>query len=221
MNPPNHHRHGRLSRLFRVAALVVTAAVLVAQSPGASPSGPGPATPEPPPSQLAVPTATLFPLPSVDPLDQRSGRGAPIEPPADIVGAWYSGTVSDIGYVDPNTGSYSQGGATGLAYTFNPDGSWESGFLMTSQLYNCAMRVHVYRAGNLVATDPATHIVDLDALVAQMHSEDSCVNENNYDRQLSPDDETLIWERTTDEYGDVLLLRGPDTQYTAFRPMSS
>ena len=181
----------------------------------------GPASPEPPPSQLPVPTGPLFPAPSVDPLDQPSGAGAEVAAPDGIVGAWYSGTVSDVGYVDPNLGSYSSGGSEGLMYAFAPDGSWESGWLLQSALYACQMRVMVYKTGVLSDSDPATGIIQLDTQGAQMHSEDTCSEASNYDKQLPPDDETLIWVRTSDEYGDVLMLRSPDTGYSVFRPMTT
>lgn len=214
-----------------VAALALGAALLLGQAPGiaatpaASPSspatrpaGPGPASPRPPSSPLPIPTGPLFPLPSTDPLDTPSGGGTGVEPPAEIVGSWYTGDVSDIGYVDPNTGSYSVGGSEGVGYAFAPDGTWQYGFLITSSLYGCTMRVMVFRTGVVAAVDAPTHLVSPDTQVSQMHSEDDCVESNNYDRELEPDDETIIWERTTDEYGEVLLLRGPTTDYSVFRP---
>lgn len=38
-------------------------------------------------------------------------------------------------------------------------------------------------------------------------------------RSLRPEDESLDWSRGSDEYGEVLLLRGPDTSWRLFRPM--
>jgi hypothetical protein len=168
-----------------------------------------------------VPTGPLFPEPSVDPLDQPSGAGAGVAAPDGIVGAWYSGTDSDVGYVDPNLGSYSSGGSEGLMYAFAPDGSWEYGWLLQSALYACEMRVMVYRTGVLSDSDPSTGMIQLDTQTAQMHSEDTCSESGNYDRQLPADDETLIWVRTSDEYGDELMLRAPDTDYSIFRPMAT
>ncbi len=168
-----------------------------------------------------MPTGPLFPEPSVDPLDQPSGAGAGVAAPDGIVGAWYSGTVSDVGYVDPNLGSYSSGGSEGLMYAFAPDGSWEYGWLLQSALYTCQMRVMVYRTGVLSDSDPSTGMIQLDTQTAQMHSEDTCSESDNYDKQLPADDETLIWVRTSDEYGDVLMLRAPDTDYSIFRPMAT
>jgi hypothetical protein len=219
MSAPSRHQH-RSWRGNTLALLALAAGtILMAQAPSAAPDGPGPASPRPPASPMAVPTDPLFAPPSIDPLDQPSGRGPGVEAPAEIIGSWYTGTVSDIGYVDPNSGSYSSGGGEGLFYAFAPDGAWEFGYLLSSQLYGCAMRVLVYRSGSLAAADPTTHILELDTHLAQIHSEDTCAADNNYERALPPDDETLIWERTSDEYGELLLLRGPATGYSAFRPM--
>jgi hypothetical protein len=201
-----------LALVASFALLAVSASATLAQAP---------ASPAPPPSQLPVPTGPLFPEPSVDPLDQPSGAGAGVAAPDGIVGAWYSGTVSDVGYVDPNLGSYSSGGSEGLMYAFAPDGSWEYGWLLQSALYACEMRVMVYRTGVLSDSDPSTGMIQLDTQTAQMHSEDTCSESGNYDKQLPADDETLIWVRTSDEYGDELMLRAPDTDYSIFRPMAT
>lgn len=61
-------------------------------------------------------------------------------------------------------------------------------------------------------------MVALGATLAQMHSQDACVEARNCERDLPPDDETLIWRQTADECGDALLLRGPHTDYTLLRP---
>jgi hypothetical protein len=201
-----------------VAALTIAGGLFVAASPGASPSGPGPAEPEPPASPLPVPTGPIWPLPTTDPLDMPSGTGAGTTLPEDIIGSWYAGNVSSIGYVDPNTGSYSEGGSEGLRYVFSEDGTWSFGYLITSQLYACLMRVMVYREGIVDYSDPVAHLLHLDARTAQIHSEDSCAADGDDDRDLPPDDEVLLWHRTADEYGDVLFLRSPTSGYSAFRP---
>jgi hypothetical protein len=207
-----------LRRASLLLATMVAGGLLMAATPPAS-GGPGPASPEPPGEHLPVPTGPLFPVPSTDPLDRPSGSGAGVEAPDGIVGAWYSGTVSSVGYVDPDQGSYSSGGSEGLMYAFAPDGSWQSGWLLSSQLYSCLMRVMVYKDGVLTDSDPSTGMLRLATVTAQIHSEDSCSADGNYERDLPPDGETLSWARTTDEYGDVLMLRGPDTAWSLFRPM--
>jgi hypothetical protein len=211
-----------LTRLLRRATPVLAVALAVSLSMAATPlpsTGPGPASPQPPAEQLPVPTAPLFPPPSLDPLDRPSGAGSGVEPPAGILGAWYSGSVSSVGYVDPTIGSYSSGGGEGLMYAFLPDGTWQSGWLLTSRLYGCAMRVMVYRDGTLADSDPATGMLQLDTSTAQIDSQDSCSADGNYQRDLPADDETLYWVRSSDEYGEVLMLRGPDTSWSLFRPM--
>jgi hypothetical protein len=204
-------------RASPVVAIVLMAGLLAAATP--LPSGPGRASPEPPAEQLPVPTGPLFPVASVDPLDRPSGAGRGVEPPEAILGAWYDGTVSSVGYVDTDLGSYSSGGSEGLMYAFAPDGTWQSGWLLTSQLYACLMRVMVFRSGVVSASDLMTGQVQLQATTAQIRSEDSCSADGNYERDLSRDDETLFWSRSTDEYGGLLLLRGPDTSWSLFRPM--
>jgi hypothetical protein len=211
----------RPSRFAPALALLLTGGLFMGASPSPVPSGHGPMAAVAPGGAVPVPTGPLFPAPSVDPLDAPSGGGPGVPMPADLVGAWYTGDVGSIGYVDPNSGAYSDGSTTGLAYTFYPDGTWQYGWLMTSTLYGCSMRVLVFRQGTVAAADETKHYADLDTTLSQMHSEDSCVAENNYDRDLPPDDETIIWERTTDQYGDALLLRSPSSGFSVFRPAQS
>jgi hypothetical protein len=145
---------------------------------------------------------------------------AAAQPPAEIVGQWYNGNVSSGGYADPITGSWTAGSGQGMMFTFHPDGRWEYGYLMGSALFDCRMRVLVYRAGVLASVDLAAHTATLDAQTANVTSEDNCLQDNNYVRELPADDETIIWERSTDEFGDVLLLRGPATEFSTFRPVA-
>ncbi len=214
------HRAAALpSILVAAAALLATGAVALA----ATPSSPGPAgaSAEPPPSQLPVPTGPLFAVRSLDPLDTPSGQGVGVDPPSELVGAWYTGDVSSVGYLDPNQGSYASGGSQGLMYAFASDGAWQSGWLLTSQLYACRMQVLVYRQGLITASDPTLGMLRLATLTAQIRSVDDCSADGNYQRELPHDSEDLYWSRTTDAYGDVLLLRGPDTTWSQFRPMDA
>ena len=127
--------------------------------------------------------------------------------------------ASDVCPIRQMTLDPSDGGSEGIAYTFQPDGMWQFGYLLTSALYSCQMKVLVFNQGDITSSDPGAHLMELHADRSQMHSEDSCSAAEDYDKELVPTDETLIWQRTTDEYGDVLMLRHPDTGFSAFRPM--
>jgi hypothetical protein len=91
---------------------------------------------------------------------------------------------------------------------------------MSSRLVGCGMRTRVFRQGIVGGVDPGIHLIELTTELAQMHVEDTCVAANNGDRHLEPEGETLLWERTTDEHGDALYLRRPDTAWSLFRPAS-
>jgi hypothetical protein len=153
------------------------------------------------------------PAPSASPV-------AAAQPPAEILGQWYNGNVSSGGYADPVTGSWTAGNGQGMMFTFHADGRWEYGYLATSALFDCRMRVLVYRAGLLASVDLVAHMATLDAQTANVTSEDNCLQDNNYVRELPADDETIIWERSIDEFGEVLLLRGPEKEFSTFRPLA-
>lgn len=208
-------------RAVLIGLLVLAVPLLgMTSTPSASPAaeGPGRVLPPPPASPVPLPSGPLHPAPSIDPLDQPSGRGEVVPTPEDLVGSWYAGTVGSIGYWNPDSGDYGSGSSQSMAWTFLPDGHWQFGFLMTSALYSCQMHVLVFREGVVAEVDEPAAMVVLDTRLAQMHSEDDCVEANNYERDLPPDDEVLIWRRTVDVYGDALLLRNPTTDYTVFRP---
>ncbi len=73
--------------------------------------------------------------------------------------------------------------------------------------------------GEITSSDGDTHLMELHADRSQMDSGDTCSAAENDDKDLVPADGTLIWQRTTDEYGELLMLRQPDTGFSASLPM--
>jgi hypothetical protein len=203
--------------------------------PSAGPGGPSTGTTSPVPSPLLTPPAWI-PVPEASPglagpaptwipaplptpnLDTPSGGGAAAPLPSDVLGAWYTGTVGNVQYYDPITGGWADTSGTGSSYTFKADGTFEFAFLETSSLYSCTMRILGYRAGPAVADSTVPALVLRDATHV-LHSEDTCVAEWNYDKELELGFEVLYWQRGSDEYGELLWLRRLDTDWSAFRPM--
>jgi hypothetical protein len=150
------------------------------------------------------------------------GTGTPGETPGagmvpdEVVGTWYTGTVSSINFFTPSTGHWDNAGGTGMFYTLKPDGTFEYGWRLYSQLYGCAMTVLVYRKGT-ITSEPAQGALVLHTTYARMHSEDNCNESGNYDKPIEKEDETLFYELGQDDYGyEVLWMRGPDTEPSAF-----
>jgi hypothetical protein len=136
--------------------------------------------------------------------------------PAALLDSWYAGDVSSTNFYQPSTGHWDNAGGTGLLYTFKADGTFEYGWRLYSRLYDCETSAMVYRTGT-VTSDPASGTLVLHTLTAKMHSEDNCNASGNYDKNIPLEEETLIYELGTDEYGnEVLWMRGPDTEPSAF-----
>lgn len=136
--------------------------------------------------------------------------------PPVLLASWYAGDVSSTSFFTPSTGPWDNAGGTGLLYTFKADGSFEFGWRLYSQLYGCATTAMVFRSGTVTA-DPATATLVLHTTYARMHSEDNCNASGNYDKDIPLEEETLIYQLGTDEYGqEVLRIRGPATDPSAF-----
>ncbi len=69
--------------------------------------------------------------------------------PAQLVGAWYAGSVSSVDYYNPLTGAHGAPSGTGVYYKFTADGYYEKGVMLQSTLYNCTKTFYVYNQGTM------------------------------------------------------------------------
>ncbi|HZN98854.1 MAG TPA: hypothetical protein VFB61_14060 [Gemmatimonadales bacterium] len=140
--------------------------------------------------------------------------------PSEVLGTWYAGNVSSVNFFEPNTGHWDNAGGTGLFYTLMEDGTFEFGWQLYSQLYDCWTRAMVYRKGTVEA-EPETATLVLHTTYARMHSEDNCNESGNYDKDIPLEEETIIYQPGEDDYGNpVLYLQSPDGEPTAFHPQT-
>ena len=136
--------------------------------------------------------------------------------PAEVVGTWYSGSVSSINFFTPSTGHWDNAGGTGEFYTLKADGTFEYGWRLYSRLYGCAMTVMVYRTGTIVSNSGQGSLV-LRTAYARMRSEDNCNENGNYDKPIEEPDETLLYELGEDEYGyEVLWIQDDGSEAAAY-----
>ena len=134
--------------------------------------------------------------------------------PAELRGAWYSGTVSSIHFYDRNNGSWGNPSGTGLGFEFKAAGDYEKGVLLRSSLYNCSMTFFAFNSGTM--TVEGNKIV-LYVNYGRIKSYDTCVQANNYEKPDEVKTETVLWELGQDEFGnEVLRLRYPDGNPSTF-----
>lgn len=151
-----------------------------------------------------------------DPTDRgNNNNNTPRTPvPAQLTGAWQTGTVSSVNFYNPITGSWGAPSGTGMFFKFTPDGYYEKGVLLQSSLYGCTMTFFAFNKGTM--TVEGDKIV-LYPTYGKIKSIDNCVQNNNYEKPDELKSETMLWEHGQDEYGvETLWLRRPDTGPSAF-----
>ena len=134
--------------------------------------------------------------------------------PAQIVGAWYAGTVSSVDFYNPNTGSWGAPSGTGVYFKFTSDGYYEKGVLLQSTLYSCTSTFYAYNKGTM--TVEGDKIV-LYPTYGKIKSLDNCVANNNYEKPDQLQSETILWQLGRDEYNvETLWARYPNGDPSAF-----
>jgi hypothetical protein len=128
-----------------------------------------------------------------------TGGATPTTPrtavPAELAGGWSDGTSSLVDYYNPASGEWNTGASTGESYTFNPDGTFQWGFLAQSSLYGCSIKAFVFRAGTMTVEDST---ITLYPTLARSKSEYSCTPSSNTDREGPRDPHRLEWKLIDD-----------------------
>ncbi|NUO80590.1 hypothetical protein HUU05_10970 [candidate division KSB1 bacterium] len=147
--------------------------------------------------------------------DNDNGNDTPrTSVPAQLVGTWYTGTVSSVNFYNPNTGAWGAPSGTGLFYKFTAEGYYEKGMLMQTTLYNCTSTVHAYNRGTVTV---AGDRIVLYPTYGRIKSVDNCVEEFNYEKADELKTETIIWQVGRDEYDvETMWARYPDSDFSAF-----
>jgi hypothetical protein len=148
--------------------------------------------------------------------DEATGPDAPrTSVPAELVGTWFQGSVSNTDYYNPSTGSWAGPSGTGVAYTFTANGEYQHAGVLQSSLYGCTSIVFGWDRGAVAVRGTE---VTLTATSGRLKSEDNCVAEYNYDKSIAVDPTVVTYEVGVDDYGtETLWLTWPDGQTLSFR----
>lgn len=164
---------------------------------------------------LALLTSGCRKNPTTVAADNNDGPDTPRTPvPGALVGAWYSGTVSDINFYNRTTGNFGSPSGTGIFLKLSAEGYYEKGVLLQSSLYNCSMTFFAYNSGTITIKDS---IITLYPTYGRIKSLDNCVPENNYLKNDQLVTETIIAKLGEDDWGnETLWLRYPESNPSAF-----
>lgn len=102
--------------------------------------------------------------------------------PAELVGGWYSGSPSSIGFYDLATGSWGSPGGSGFSYTFREDGSYQEGYLGQVRSGSCYTAFFIFIEG--VARVQGASLTKTRSR-GVLKVEDTCSPSLNEERELS------------------------------------
>lgn len=116
--------------------------------------------------------------------------------PADLAGAWFTGTLSTLQYYDRSTGEWQDPSGSGFYFIFDDDGDYETGAVIDSTVAGCTMR--------LLGAEVGTVTVDGDQLTVYRHwvtthVTNSCGNDG--DRTQGQETRYMAWSIDQDETG--------------------
>ncbi len=118
------------------------------------------------------------------------------EPPADLAGEWFTGSLSSIQYYDRNSGEFANPSGEGFYIIFDADGAYESGAVIDSIVSGCEMRLLGTEVGtaSLAGSELTLH-----RHWVTTHVTNTCGNDG--DRTQGQATTRLTWSVDIDETG--------------------
>ncbi len=133
--------------------------------------------------------------------------------PDDVIGEWSKSHVSNIDFVNPDTGSHADPSGERLNVRFFPDGHYKLGWLLQSSLYNCTSSVFGEKTGQFEIRENKITMKDTESTLT---SRDNCHRQWNYQKHPPLLQSTYEWRLGRTKYGTVLIMRGPDGKDTVY-----
>jgi hypothetical protein len=134
--------------------------------------------------------------------------------PAELVGSWYTGTISSIQYYDPVDGAWADPNGEGFYLILDADGGYEEGAVIQSTMYSCSSRLLGRAVGDW-------SIEGYQLWLARESGETSIVGNcsGSGTNTMGPQVDIYYWELGPDEYGvETLTLKMSDlSPYAAYR----
>jgi hypothetical protein len=102
--------------------------------------------------------------------------------PTELVGEWYSGSSSSIGFYDPATGSWGSPNGSGFSYTFRENGTYQEGYLGQVHRGSCYTGFFIFIEG--VARVQGASLTKTRSR-GVLRVEDTCSPNLNEEREIS------------------------------------
>lgn len=150
------------------------------------------------------------PSPSADPVGSAQSTVAPSSIPSvvpqELVGSWFSGTISSIQFYDPIANQWAAPNGDGFYFVFGSDGRYEEGAAINNTQFNCSIQLLGRAVGTLVV-DGTNLTLNQESGLTHVTNTCSGVGEN----VMGIATRSHGWSITTDEVGRALLsLTQPD-----------
>lgn len=160
---------------------------------------------------LAACGGSLAPMPGPG-ADPASNAGSL---PSELVGNWFTGTISSIQFYNPVSGSWAPPNGEGFYFIFRADGTYEEGAVINSTQYNCTIQL----LGRAVGTAEASGgTLTLHQDNRKVHVTNTCNGVG--DNEVGAANTLYTYELKNDEnnnYG-LFLTQSDGTPYAAFYP---
>lgn len=96
--------------------------------------------------------------------------------PSELIGKWYKGSTSALGFLDRQTGISDAAGGEGFSYEFKSNGSFVKAGMVKAGSYGCSTVVFGYETGKFTVAGGNLKMVDKENYVSY---KDSCSPQTN------------------------------------------
>ena len=122
--------------------------------------------------------------------------------PNELVGKWYKGSTSALGFLDRRTGISDAAGGDGFSFEFKSNGTFVKAGMVKAGSYSCSTIVFGYETGKFTATGNNLKMADKENYVSY---KDSCNPHTNSEKNAKLAIKEYPYEIRDDEDGDTVL----------------
>lgn len=146
----------------------------------------------------------------VPPGDSSPGTAPAKTAAGSLIGHWRSGSISSISFYNRATGVWAPPSGIGMAYSFEPDGTYTNAQLLQTSMYGCTTTFFSWRAGKYIVQGNQVTLTETESSSKQT---DTCNPSRDRAGSRPLVVERLIWRVVREQSGLVLGLLDPSKNY--------